>query len=326
MRATTSLRLALLAAVLATGLLAPAATAAPACTWRASAVPTPAGLDPADFAVTGSDGSGNYSGHYKAGSAEAVFYRWVNGNPVAQPPAATALRLVVDENAAGTVLLQGETGVLFTQTKAGTYHSLAVPAGFTSVTALAINNRGEVLASATRTADNRSVGLLWRSTGTVVVDAPGTSGVRAVDLDDQGAVLLNTTNTAELAALVWRDGDISRNGLRTRLSPRAISGGMAVGVDLSSLEPAGWQWDSEHGNVTYLPRSTWAESINHTQLVGGQADRPDGPPAVWRAESFVTLLPLLPGMTTARVNHVGDDGVVFGRGGGPLRSVRWRCG
>ncbi|MBP2478436.1 hypothetical protein JOF53_007308 [Crossiella equi] len=327
MRSTSSFRRALVAVgtTALTAALTSAPAAAAACAWQVHAVAVPAGTSAADFRVSGTDDRGGYSGHRLPNRPGAEFYRWVGDAPVRQatPPGA-AFQRAVDENGAGTVLVQAEGPALYTQTRAGAYTRLPDLTGYRTGNAVAINDRGEVLAEGTRLAGNIPVGLLWRdgSHAPVVVDShdwPG--GFSPADLDEDGTVLLSESSGH---VMTWRDGRIhTHNGLRTRLHPTGISNGLAVGWDLGQTRLMAWQWDVESGQVTYLDRAAGAHAVNSSHLVSGNIDVDNGRPGLWRDGELETALPLPPGTSTSRVYLLSDNGTAFGGAGvGPLH---WTC-
>ncbi|GAA2785864.1 hypothetical protein GCM10010452_12420 [Crossiella cryophila] len=323
---------ALIGTVVSTGLAAPASAAAkpsPACTWQAQAVAAPAGLDPQYASVTGVDGLGGYSGYYAPNSGDITLLRWTGGVPERlAPPAGVNWVFPRDENRAGTILVDGmntATGArqVFTLSRAGAYHALPIPAGLTHASGAAINNRGDVVASARRSSDNRNVVVLWEAlstgAGPRVLDVPEASHPTAEDVDEDGSVLVS----GGYEVFVWRDG------VTTRLPEpagavvgRAISDGLVVGQGYAAPAQS-YVWDSRGGKVVYPERGRTAEGINRDGLIAGE--RVDGPAAVWQGSTFLAELPALDGRP-GRPQLVADDGSVFGETFEPGSvPVRWSC-
>ncbi|MGO1055136.1 hypothetical protein [Crossiella sp. CA198] len=321
---------ALIGTVVGTGLAAPASAAPnPVCTWQAQAVAAPAGLDPQYASVTGADGLGGYSGYYAPNSGDITLLRWTGGVPARlAPPAGVNWVFPRGENRSGTILVDGmntATGAkqVFTLSRSGSYHSLPVPAGLTNPTGAAINNRGDVVASARRSSDDRNVVLLWEAlstgSGPRVLDLPEASFPTAADLDEDGAVLVS----GGYEVFVWRDGVTTRLPEPTgAVVGRAISDGLVIGTSYGSSARS-YVWDSRGGKVAYPERGRTAEGVNRNGLIAGE--RVDGPASVWQGSTFLAELPALDGRP-GRPHLVADDGSVFGETFEPGSvPVQWSC-
>jgi uncharacterized membrane protein len=314
------------AAVSATTLLSPVAAAPAACAWQVTPVTTPAGSDPANVVVTGTDGHGDYSGYRRLGGQDTQFVLWRKGEPEIQrsPGASTT---TVDQNSSGRVLLtalvDGQRQI-FTYdgrlTGNGAFTPVRPPAGYDSVSADAINDRGDIVGSARRTADRHSVAILWPAlssgNGPTVIDSPDYDWTGAVDVDEDGTVLLG----GGYKVLLWKDGVVTPL-LLTPSIPRALRGGIAVGLDLHPDRTYGILWNGPK-DPRYLDASSTAEDVNAHGLIAGKDAA--GAAAAWQGTQSLGALPLPPKATSATATVVGDDGTILGAAGntGP---VAWRC-
>jgi uncharacterized membrane protein len=313
------------AAVSATTLLSPVAVPA-ACAWQVTPVTTPSGSKPANVVVTGTDGHGDYSGYELLGGQDTRFILWNQGQPEIQPSAGDTT-LPVDQNSSGTVLLTAFVNgqrQIFTfdgsHTGSGAFTPVRLPAGYDSASATAINDRGDIVGSARRTADRHSVAILWSTlstgSGPTVIDSPDDTWTGAVDVDEDGTVLLG----GGYKVLLWKNGQVTPLSLTPSI-PRALRGGTAVGLDLRADGTHGILWNGPK-DPRYLDASTTAEDINAHGLIAGENTA--GTAAAWQGTQSLGALPLPPRATSATAGVVGDDGTILGAAGdaGP---VAWRC-
>jgi hypothetical protein len=328
--------LAVTVAVTAAGaVLATPATAdplPPSCTWTAHQVQPPVGYSARYTTVAGTDSHGTWSGVALTELGRSpVVVTWTADN---EPKVISELNnfswpSVADENSAGTILVSGSRtggggpGVTLYGTRDGARTDLTPPAGYVFDNAVALNERGDVLARGHGKDDNRPVSLYWSNLAAapIVVDSPYGTGT---DLDDDGTILLDdkSGNPAHL----WRHGETTALPGNAPLNFEAIRAGKVVGYQPLEEFPKGQAllWDGGPA-----PRqidgggSAWA--INATGLVAGIRDSiygTYGKPAIWQGTTFVADLPLPSG--AARENFVvGDDNSVFvSTSTGP---VRWTC-
>jgi hypothetical protein len=322
------------ALTLGTILTAPAtATAAEACTWTAHKVVPLEGYDAASTNVRGTDSHGGYSGTVSDRTVDmSRVVLWTDGQPRIPDALATFVYPnVADENSTGTVLLSGglatstEVGVyLFSggHRGPGTLTQLPTPAGYRIDWAVALNERGDVLARGSATRDDHPVSILWSdlAAGPLVIDTPAGIGI---DLDDDGTVLLNAPDNKP--ASLWRHGQvIPLTGEDRPVLIRAIRSGVVVGTAIDS-------WPSSralawHGpnDPRPLEQGGTAEAINAHGLIAGSLTDLTGPPAVWQDTTLLGALPVPDGVD-ADVFVVGDDGTVFGNTGSAYGPLRWTC-
>ncbi|MEU0534838.1 hypothetical protein [Amycolatopsis tolypomycina] len=325
---------ALTVAVLALGaaVMAPAATAAAACNWTAHKIVAPDGYSDTEVTITGTDSHGNYSGHVLDRNVnQGKVVLWTDGEPrIPDALAPFAYPNVADENSAGTVLLDGglpgtSWGVyLFSggHHGPGTLTRLPDPAGYRLDSAVALNDRGDVLASATDLGDGQRVSVLWSvlAAGPQVIDLPDRYGM---DLDDDGTVLLHAPDN-KLGGL-WRAGVVTPlTGEDRPVLIRQIRNGVVVGTAIDSWPASrALAW---HGPADPRPleQGGTAEATNKHGLIAGSLTNLIGPSAVWRDTKLLGLLPF-PDGGDADVYVVGDDGVIFGNTDSKHAALRWTC-
>jgi len=317
------------ALALGTVVAAPAAAAAEPCAWGVQKVLPPDGYDARFTRVTGTDSHGGYSGAVlDTGSDMDKVVLWTDGKP--RIPGALASFVypqVADENSAGTVLLSGrlptstETGV-YLYSAAGALSRLPAPSGYLVDHAVALNERGDVLALGRSDGDGHFVGLLWSSfaAGPLVIDTPAGLGI---DLDDDGTVLL--ANPDNKAGALWRHGQvIPLTGEDRPVLLRAIRDGVVVGTAIDtwpSSRALAW-----HGPADPRPleQGGTADAMNAHGLIAGSLTDLTGPPAVWQDTRLLGTLPVPDGVD-ADVFVIGDDGVVFGNTSSAYGPLRWTC-
>ncbi len=321
------------AVLLSAVLSAPVAAAEPApCAWQVAPVPTD-GWDAAGVFVTGSDGHGNYSGYARFGQDTQLLLWTQGGEPESvEPPNDFGTRTQpVDENSAGTVLLETSTPEGYARpfryvgghTGAGTFHALPTPEGHEQPEVSALNDRGDVVGTARRSADAHMVAVLWPAAGgaPVVIDSPEYHWTGATDIDEDGTVLLGGAYEAHL----WRDGQVIP--LPEPAPPvigRALRGGKAVGIALGPEAPRAVLWNSP-SDIQFLDGGGTAEDINQHGLIAGHLDTWNGPAAAWQDAQPLGRLPLPPGATAATLLRASDDNTIFGYAEPDIGPVRWTC-
>jgi hypothetical protein len=225
-----------------------------------------------------------------------------------------------DENASGTVLLDTSAGPhLYAD---GVFTPLPGLTGYRNFDASAMNDRGDVVGTAMRSADSHSVAILWPANGTpVVIDSPDYHWTGGSDIDEDGTILLG----GAYQAVLWRAGRvIPLPNPSPPVLPRALRGGKAVGIDLDAVEaPRAVLWRSPQ-DVRYPQNGGAAEDINSSGLIVGHLNTSLSPLAVWRGTRLLAELPLPPDAAGVTSPRISDDGTVYGNAGvaGP---VFWTC-
>ena len=320
------------ALALGTAVTAPSATAAEACTWTAHDIEAPDGYSAADVDIRGTDSHGNYSGEVSDRSVDmGRVVLWTGGKPRIPDALATFVYPhVADENSAGTVLLDGglpatTRGVyLFSggHRGPGTLTRLPDPPGYRLESAVALNDRGDVLTSASSLKDGHRVSVLWAvlAVGPRVIDVPDRSGM---DLDDDGTVLLGAPDN-RLGGL-WRAGEVTPlTGEDRPVLIRQIRNGVVVGTAIDSWPASrALAW---HGPADPRPleQGGTAEATNKHGLIAGSLTDLIGPAAVWQDTKLLGRLPF-PDGGDADVFVIGDDGVIFGNTSNAPAALRWTC-
>ncbi|VVJ18229.1 Uncharacterised protein [Amycolatopsis camponoti] len=320
------------ALALGTAVTAPAATAADACTWTAHSIAAPDGYLAADVDIRGTDSHGGYSGTVSDRSVNmSRVVLWTGGEPrIPDALAKFVYPSVADENSAGTVLLDGgspsaEWGVyLFSggHLGPGTLTRLPDPPGYRLESAVGLNDRGDVLASATDLKDGHRVSVLWSvlAAGPRIIDIPDRFGL---DLDDDGTVLLRAPDN-QLGGL-WRAGVVTPlTGEDRPVLIRQIRNGVVVGTAIDSWPASrALAW---HGPADPRPleQGGTAEATNKHGLIAGSLTNLIGPAAVWQDTRLLGRLPF-PDGGDADVFVIGDDGVIFGNTSNAPAALRWTC-
>ncbi|RSN34530.1 hypothetical protein DL990_12815 [Amycolatopsis sp. WAC 01416] len=321
------------AVALSVSVSAPAAASpapgAATCSYQVTPVAVPPGAERQRVDVVATDGAGNYSGTEIVGSSGA--YRlvlWHGDDPeTVEPPKGFDSVAPRSQNRSGTVLVNAVSVAdrkrqIFLY-RDGNYEPLAIPDGFVDPRGVAINDLGEIVATANPVGGTGSVVIAWLShaAGPVIIAPPELPYASAVDIDQDGTIMLGDGYSAYL----WRAGKL------TALPPspevpvlsRGISAGRAVGTILDAKGPKGVVWT---GNIPELLEGGGAaESINRHGLIAGRARAWDGPPVVWQGTRLAAELPLPAGSTSARADLVSDDGTVFGNADAGAGPVHWRC-
>jgi hypothetical protein len=327
----TAAGLAVLALAVVTAAPAGADPAPAACTWRAEPVPVPPFAEPSSYYVDATDGEGNFAGRTFVSQSAFGVVLWEHGEPrQLDLPTGFDSAVPAGQTRSGTVLVNATS---FDTTPAthqiflyrnGTYEPLRLPAGYRDARADAINDRGDVVATASVPGGTGSVVILWSvlAAGPRVIAPPELPYASAVDIDEDGTVLLS----GGYSAYLWRSGTLTPQppSPGTPVLAREISGGTAVGAVLDAAGPKAVLWSQDTPHL--LEGGGTAESVNRQGTIAGRVGAWDGPPAVWQGTSLVTKLPLPEGATSASADLIGDDGTVFGRGDGDTGPVLWRCG
>ncbi|MCR6488552.1 hypothetical protein M8542_37565 [Amycolatopsis sp. OK19-0408] len=301
------------AALLATTLAQPAEAAVGH--WEANLLALPAGHPDATGWVRGTDSHGGYAGHLVL-DGHGTVVTWSKGQPTVHPqPTGFESTAVADENSAGTVLCDSVGAAsehqLFLLGRDGGYQGLAQPTEWPLVTAVALNERGDVVGNASNWS-GESVVLVWHAADRAhPVEITGLPSLSATDIDDDGTVLLNSYPHSVL----WRDGEFQelttlpgqpytfaqaiRNGQVTGNSAEFAGGPGQAAVWRTPTEPAA------------LPSSHAAFGINRYGLIVGY-DTSATPLAAWLGTRSMGSLPPAPGFTQAWAKAVGDDGTIAG--------------
>ena len=311
------------------------AAAEAVCTWKATALPLPAGIT--QGRATAADNQGGYAG-IAMGTPERVVL-WKAGKIVdyGQVPFAPYLVTVADVNRSGTVVGHG----LRTMYTYGPFRSvgtrieaLPVPEGTYSATARAVNDRGDIVGQYVRKLGERGRAVMWPADrpGQMIelTGLPGTDTMVANDIDEDGTVLVDVvTDNGSPTGYRWRDG------VATKLVPpvaskdvsgKAISAGRVVGwispADQSGLRAV--QWDAA-GRASLLPEGSVADSVNRDGLVVGDTHTAGVGAMIWRNGKLEAKLPSSPQLFAGRV---GDDGGVpaYTRTDNKDTPLVYRCG
>jgi hypothetical protein len=272
-------------AALSVAVLAQPADAAIRIAWRPTVLPLPPGAT-AGF-LTGSDGKGEYTGTFRLNDVTQVV-SWRNGQPIVRGVPSGYERVDAnDENSSSVVVgtihdYESMTSWTYTLDASG-YHIKDNPAGYKSVTGVAINTRGDVLGEAYRSGGTGAI-VLWRAGGSAPVVIPETSDISSArDLDDDGTILVDSGTGSAL----WKDGVLRK------LSPNPA--GQAYGSAIRNGIVVGWRlWGGGQAARWSTPDSTVglegggiALSVNKAGLTAGLVPTPTGPTiygngAVWR--------------------------------------------
>ncbi|MEU8638749.1 hypothetical protein AB0C38_41735 [Amycolatopsis sp. NPDC048633] len=306
-------------ALLATTLAQPAQAAIGH--WEADPLALPPGYSDATGWVRGTDSHGGYAGNlWLDGTSHVV--TWSKGQPTLHPaPGDYPSGEVVDENSDGTVLGQA-IDMFGTRTQPflldhGEYEMLLAPGDWASLRAVALNERGDVVADAQPNNGGARAVLLWRAEDRAhPVLITGLPFMYAADLDDDGALLVNSFPNS----FIWRDGvfeQLTAPPGAAYLNAAGIRNGQVTGSYGASdwLSGEGVWWRSP-GQPGVLPSSSTTFGINRYGLIVGYGTRPDptgplGPLSVWLNGRAMGSLPLA-GFTAGYAKTVGDDGTIAG--------------
>jgi hypothetical protein len=287
--------------------------------WEAELLAMPDGFANATGHVQGNDSHGGYAGDlWVDGTSHIV--TWSKGRPTVHPqPDGYEAADVVDENSAGTILGHAKGG-FWSQPLVldhGRYELLFTPGDWASLRAVALNERGDVLANARPNGGGDAAAVLWpagdRAHPVVITGLPYLS---AADIDDDGTVLLNSFGKS----YTWREGafqQLTAPPGSAYVNAAAIRNGQITGNSLASdmLTGQGVRWRSP-GQPEVLPSSSTTFGLNGFGLIAGNGARPDpvgpmGPLSTWLAGRAMGPLPLA-GYTAGYAKAVGDDGTIAG--------------
>ncbi len=321
----TTLRAGVLAtvAVLTTTLGMASAEAVPG--WQVTLLPLPAGHPRAAGFVFGTDGKGGYAGELAIDDRNQVV-TWRDGKvSVRGVPSGYQDAHVIDQNSAGTVLLEanGAGGSrTFVLDEQG-FHEVPVPAGYKGTWAVALNDRGDILGTASTEKPDTHATVVWPSLGVGPIVIPTDEDARPADLDNDGTVLFNSSGRP----YTWRNGTVEKlvipAGYTVALA-RAIKNGTVVGsADAEGVNGStGFRWTSAT-SPERLADSSAGLRVNGSGLIAGALTSEPGVsyghPAVWQAPGSVAKLPLPDGFAVGRAYAIGDDGAIAGiAANGPL--------
>ncbi|MEU4251875.1 hypothetical protein AB0F15_31105 [Amycolatopsis sp. NPDC026612] len=286
--------------------------------WEAELLAMPDGFADAFAHVQGNDSHGGYAGDLWLDGISHIV-TWSQGRPTVHPqPDGYEAADVVDENSAGTILGDAKGG-FWSQPLVldhGRYERLLVPGDWASLRAVALNERGDVLANAQPNSGD-GVAVLWpagdRAHPVVITGPPYLS---AVDIDDDGTVLMNASGKS----YTWRDGVLQQLTApqgAAYVHAAAIRKGQITGNFFGSdmLVNHGVRWRSP-AQPEVLPSSSTTFGLNRFGLIVGDGPRPDptgplGPLSAWLAGRALGPLPLA-GYTEGHAKAVGDDGTIAG--------------
>ncbi|WP_039794638.1 hypothetical protein [Amycolatopsis alba] len=295
--------------------------------WQATLLPLPAGHPGTSGFVFGTDGKGGYAGELAIDDRSQVV-TWRDGKPsVRGVPSGYENAHVLDQNGAGTVLLQAYgaeasmTGIFLLDDQG--FHEVPAPAGYTKAHGLALNERGDVLGTASAEKTAEQVTVVWpvRGVGPVVIPTDGETW--PTDLDIDGTVLFGSTR----GPYTWRNGTVEKLAVPagyTFALPRSIRNGTVVGsADAAGVNGStGFRWTSAAAPER-LADSSAGFRVNGSGLIAGAlTSEPSvsyGHPAVWQGPGSVAKLPLPDGFAVGRAYAIGDDGAIAGiAANGPL--------
>ncbi|WP_410657213.1 hypothetical protein [Amycolatopsis sp. lyj-112] len=296
------------------------------CSWQATPIAVPPGAERRLVSVDTTDGAGSYFGHRAYGSGKAGLLRWQGDQPeeVALPKGSDSA-MPADQNRSGTALINatvdGIRNEVFLYRK-GKYETLPVPAPYEKPRAVAINDRGDVVAMAEKPDSTGYVVIAWFAygSGPLVISPPELPWASPVDIDQDGTILIS----GGYSAYLWRSGELSPlpPSPDVPVVTRALSKGRAVGTIIGEKAQAVlWHLGSPH----LLEGGGEAEDINRHGLIAGSAGDWNGPPAVWRGTRLLAKLPLPQDATSAYPAIASDDGTIVGSAEPDIGPVRWRC-
>lgn len=312
-----------------------AAATTAACTWSPSALPLPAGAS--SVSVDGTDHSGGWAGSaYFSGDRRRVL-TWKNGTVTDHGgvASATAFISVVDENRAGTIVLNTTDGYfgsikLAYRIRAGIWEQLAPLPGASAPIVKSINDTGDVIGTniVQRNGTVGTVVVRWPANQTTPVEVPGLPlHATAIDLDQDGTLLVGLRNPETQGQIPH----VMRSGVLTALPPlarnqtlyaKAISNGRVTG----SVLPKGGQytgvvWERDLTPHS-LPNASEGHLINRDALVVASHTNPNVTShGVWRAGTLEYAFGTFD--DHVYTGTLSDDGTFAGQLRG--QPTIWRC-
>lgn len=296
------------------------------CSWQATLIAVPPGAERRSVTVTATDGAGTYVGYRTHVDRVHRLVRWQGDEPeeIALPKGVESV-MPADVNRSGTVLLTGYSsglpdGILLY--RKGKYEPLPIPAPYERPRAVAINDRGDIVAMAEKPGSTGYVVIAWFAygSGPLVISPPELPWAFPVDIDQDGTILIS----GGYSAYLWRSGELSPlpPSPDVPVITRALSEGRAVGTIIGEKSQAVlWYLGTPH----LLEGGGNAEDINRHGLIAGGVGEWNGPPAVWQGTRLLAKLPLPQDATSARPGIVSDDGTIVGSAEPDVGPVRWRC-
>lgn len=338
---------ALLAASAVTG-VAPSAQAAQsalqACTYRATHLPVPAGIESGAVRATGGDGV--YAGEIEFPEEDSLQHAvlWQDGRLTDLGPAAGADfdLYISDVNSKGTVVGHGAeiTGVTDgfpswswfpVVSRDGKLEQLPVLPGTYDVQTRVITENGDIYGEGRGDDPNYTEVYKWPADqpGTVVKlpGFPRGSNVEGVDTDGTVAVTAVDNPKGTWRPYLWKDGvakalPIPAGAAHAQVT--GISNGYVIGDALTSdFARSAVLWDRT-GKATALPNGKGAGAINSQGLILGTNKRSVS--SLWQLTSSVGAAP-----SDGMLYALGDDGTLAGakaRPGAdyPRFPAVWNCG
>lgn len=332
------------ALVVAAALLVPTSTAsaAAACSWRATALPVPGkGGMP-----TATDHQGGFSGTADVGIRQRPI-AWKNGAYSVFSVMNDVLGYeVTGENRAGTIVGTARVsfpGVSVTtafRSRGDAVEELPKLGNNTKAAALGINDAGDITGYVWGDSSGLTTVVRWPAAQPGAVTtlpglAPDPTHPQAVDED--GSVLLQRDS----GLAIWRAGKITPLGTLPGLrfpDGSAFSNGRVVGTADYNGKNVGVYWDQQ-GAAHVLPGSSYNLSngnpdfdINRDGLITGRIDEAHGGNdskgtgyGVWRQGAWVSNFG---DITRDLPSRIGDDGTVAGArrdADGIYHPYVWRC-
>ncbi|GAA4023767.1 hypothetical protein GCM10022247_55230 [Allokutzneria multivorans] len=295
----------------------PGTAEAGACAWKPTALPLPAGAVQAE--ASAADGLGGYVGTAEFANNEQHVVRWTGSSitDYGRVPGSFPNGLYArDVNRAGVVVgsaTQLVSWVAFRSTGT-TLAKLPLPAGAGSSRANAVNERGDAVGWAVLP-DRTRRALLWpadRPDTVVVLDGLPTGFVEAVDIDDDGTVLVRSSDDQfNSTSYKWRDGVATAlrkpSGAKSTIATGIAAGRVSGTFVYQDDSRRAGLWDAA-GTPQALPQGNRAESLNRAGLVVGVIDA-GAVPILWRGTTVESVV------RTAEqlyLGKAGDDGTVAG--------------
>jgi hypothetical protein len=321
--------MAVLSALAATALAAPASAADATPHWRPSTLPLPVGRENAGPRLVAHDGHGGYTA-----IAGPEIITWRDGQPTEHAAPAGQQPIRVWGESRDDTLLVGTLDnkllpKLFAMDKTG-FHEVPT-AQFSYVEWAVVGPHGDILIMADAADGSTSVQHSTLADPTTWQPVAGvTPGSQPVAVDDDGSMLMADPS----GSYVLHDGVVHRLAAPAptdAYQPDGMSIKHGVVVGFGWPTPDGARQPLEWSAPSYAPKvldgSGGANDVNAHGLVVGLTT--DGLPVAWPHGGAATQLPLPTGIAEATPLFVDDDGTIVGDGRGPLNSgveqvVVWR--